>query len=201
MDTNCTCFTLTILDTYVNSVPSLEGVKVSVHQSLEAANEALVIYTLTQIWERFEDELKESVDGASDLNDLDEFVEFMRDKYDSLDALKDESAWMFNNFYQIEDGAFQYRIDETPNKGFFEQLDEADGVVIDGNYICNPGLNNPVSCENNDSAVIEGMMVDDDYNKLDYFIKTQDVVSLTYDVSAKEWSHPEGYQIRFFKMN
>jgi hypothetical protein len=103
-----------------------------------------------------------------------------------------ESKIKIINWYALtlnnEDMYFQWEIVEVPHKSFKEQIDKADSICIDGNFVRHFNLACIDSIENKENEYFEASMVNDDFNELNWSVSLDDVNRATYNEVSRLWN-------------
>ena len=165
-------------------------------ESEDSAKEKLLSHIRNRFAEAYADILSEGaedygVDIFNYTNDddepmtTDEAYEMLLEEKEKLtfDVLVD---W-FGGIANDEDMYFGYKIEELPTSTFIEELNKADAIEIDGNFIRHFNLTPNEELEDEESILLEASLVDDDMDKYEYYISVNEAEEATYNFQQKCW--------------
>lgn len=175
--------------------------------SKESAQEKLLDYVRNRIAEAYPDLLAEDAGtwGVDLFNYTDDSDEAMSadEAYALLLNEKEKLTFdvlvnWFSGIANDEDMYFGYKIEELPTTSFIEELNNADAIEIDDNFIRYFNLTPDEQLESEDSILLDASLVDDDLNRFEYYISSTEAKNATYNSQQQCWE-VIGLNIRLIK--
>lgn len=176
-------------------------------ESKESAQDKLLGYVRNRIAEAYPDALAENVgtwgvdlfdykDGSDEPMTTDEAYALLLGEKETItfDVLVD---W-FSEITNDESMYFGYKIEELPIASFIEELNKADAIEIDGNFIRHFNLTPDEELEDEDGVLLDASVVSGDMDKYEYYVSVAEAEEATYDSQQKLWK-VKGLDVRLIK--
>jgi len=138
-----------------------------------------------------------------------EYVEDHQLKYDPLtpfDYIENhvdmlELCEYFFDFMECDDMHAGFSITELPRSTFQEELNNADAIEIDGNFIRYFNVATPEDLADGDFEIyFDAQIVDNEFNNYKYDFSLENVKNATYDCGRKLWLI-KGNEVKLFNIS